>query len=273
MIPAPFKCAGGKGKLVDRLQAYLPAEFVGYCEPFLGGGALFRSLASTGRLDSVPIFLSDASLGTARTWLDIQRNSVLVEDKLLTYEQIYGSHPDDDARSRHYYAERSTWNSGAITGARHIFLRQLAFNGLWRENKLGRFNVPWGRYKRFSAPHVRALARVLPPDVEIEHCSFTEVFPRIDAGWLIYVDPPYLGEFSAYTGRGFTEADHTQLLQHCADAKRRGVHVVYSNRYSTETVQFVQRHWPEAEVHRAVQPQTIAAKSTARGAVEELIAV
>lgn len=271
MLPPPFKCVGGKAKMVGRLREFLPAEYVGYAEPFVGGGALFRSLESTGDLDHKHVILSDLSEGTIRTWLDIQRALEFTEEQLLKYEYEYNGAPLDSTRKAMYLSERAVWNSGGVTGARHIFLRRLAFNGLWRENKSGGFNVPWSRRKRFTAPAIRELSAALD-GVSIDLCPFEETFRKVGPGWVVYVDPPYFDEFSAYTRTGFSTDDHTRLLQHCADAKARGVHVIYSNRWTNDAVDFVRTHWPSAEVVRAVRQQTIAAKSTARGAVEEMIA-
>lgn len=272
MIDAPFKCVGGKARMVPRLRALVPSEFVGYCEPFLGGGALFRALARAGVLADKPVRLSDRSPGTIQAWSDIQRNADLVTRKLLAYETEYNAWSGDAARERHYYAERVVWNSGAMTGPRHIFLRKLAFNGLWRVNKKGQFNVPWGRYKRFMAPSVVSLARVLTDNVQIECFDYGNAFQVLQPGWVVYVDPPYIDEFSLYTPSGFSIGDHAQLLYRCAEAKSTGVHVIYSNRYSADTVEFVKDHWPGANIERAVQHQTVAARNSSRGVVEEMIA-
>lgn len=271
-IPTPFKCVGGKAKLVQALLKLAPTSFDGYCEPFVGGGALYRALATSSALTERPVRLSDLNAGVTTTWRDIQRNYDVMEQKLHDYECAYNGKPDEE-RQRLYLQERSRWNSGGVTGARHIFLRNTAFNGLWRENRSGGFNVPWGRYKKFCSPDLLQLHRRLQESVDIRAVSYQEACDELPSGWWVYVDPPYLGEFSNYTRRGFTLEDHVDLMTRCHILKERGVHVLYSNRWSPQVINLLQKYWPSASFLRLVVQQTMAAKVAARGAVEELVAL
>jgi DNA adenine methylase len=271
MIPAPFKCAGGKTKLVEALREHAPANWTGYAEPFLGGGALFRSLASTGDLDGRPVWLSDASAGTHCAWKQIQVAPDFVEEQLMRYEDVYAK-ADEEARLALFLKERAVWNSGGHTAARHIFLRNTGFNGLWRVNKLGRYNVPWGKYKSFRAPDIQALSKALQGNVVISHTPYARVLEKVEPGWWVYLDPPYLHEFDQYTQHRFPLAAQVDLLKACQSASARGVHVLYSNRWSSDTLALLEEHWPSATADRLVRPQTVAASSSSRGAVEELVA-
>lgn len=272
MIPAPFKCVGGKSKLVDRLASVIPTDAVrGYCEPFLGGGALFRHLAATGRLDNCDSMLSDAGPGVYRTWLDIKQNPSFTSKSLAEFEFEY-NRGDETTRKEMYLRERKRWNAGGVTGARHIFLRNTAFNGLWRVNKSGGMNVPWGKYKSFNAPDILPLhAKLIRATVA--NCPWAVAVQQVKPGWLVYLDPPYVSEFDGYTASGFDLSDQVQLLQWCQTAAKTGVHVVYSNRYQTEVQLLMRDHWPNATIHRAVRNQTVAALNHGRGVVEELIGV
>lgn len=273
-LPAPFKCVGGKGKLVGALRELLPPKeewSEGYCEPFVGGGALFRHLAGTASLPD-KVWLNDASPGTARTWQDLKRNGRWTEDWLLKRELQYARATPEERKAL-YDKERAVWNSGGVTGARHIFLRKTGFNGLWRENKKGEYNVPWGKYKTFAAPRLKPLVEALSAhQVEVTNLSGADVVGQVGCGWLVYVDPPYLGEFSNYTSAGFNASDHVRLIQACAGAADRGVKVLYSNRWCPEVLELLQQHWPEANRQRLVVQQTVACTNTGRGAVEELVA-
>lgn len=268
-LSAPFKCVGGKAKLVDALVERLPPQpWAGYAEPFLGGGALFRRLAVSGLPSAV--WLNDASAGTMRAWQDIQRMPEHTEQLLLKYEMEY-NRATPEARERLYYGEREVWNSGGVTGARHIFLRKLGFNGLWRVNRQGKLNVPWGKYASFNAPTLKPLSEALR-GVRLTTFPATYLLQEVGPDWVVYLDPPYHGEFAAYTADGFGADQQVALLQAAQAAAARGVRVYYSNRWCPEVRDLLEQHWPEATSDRLVRNQTVACSSTARGAVEELIA-
>lgn len=271
LLPAPFKCLGGKNKLVEALRERAPKEWVGYAEPFVGGGALFRALSATGALDKRPVWLADGCPGVYCCWRQIQIAPDFVESQLLAYEDAYAKATEEQRQSL-FVKERSVWNSGGHTAARHIFLRNTGFNGLWRVNSKGRLNVPWGKYKTFRAPDVQALSRALQGNVVVSHSSALRVMEKVSAGWWVYVDPPYVGEFDQYTQHRFPLEVQIDLLQACQSAAARGVHVLYSNRWSREVLNLLQVHWPSAASERLVRPQSMAARSSSRGAVEELLA-
>jgi DNA adenine methylase len=269
-IQAPFKILGGKDRMVPTLLRFVPDSFAVYAEPFLGGGALFRKLATMNRLDGVSVRLSDASKGTMRAWHDAQVMPEHLHAQLAKYEFEYnGSSPE--ARSAMFYRERTDWNAGGITGARHIFLRKTAFNGLWRENRRGGFNAPWGRYVKFCPPEIPPLCQALQGDVELRAEDFRTALARAEEGWVVYCDPPYIGEFNAYTAQGFGMDQQVELLQACAAAVERGARVLYSQRFTLDIVGMVEEHWPSGIVYRDIIPSTVAAKSNARGAVEEMV--
>ena len=257
--------------MVDRLSELLPTqEFRGYCEPFLGGGAMFRHLAAKGQLSDCESILGDAGPGVARTWLDIKQIPDSIERELEMYASEYNA-ATESARKELFLRERKAWNAGKVTGARHIFLRNTAFNGLWRVNKSGDMNTPWGKYKTFKPPAVKALHYSLA-NSSILGSPWSITVRFAEPGWLVYVDPPYIDEFSAYTRSGFSEQEQIDLLTWCAAAQERGIHVVYSNRYQKHTLDLISKHWPAAKVNRAVRIQTVSAKTGGRGLVEELVA-
>lgn len=267
---APFKCVGGKTRLLPAIRTLIPeAGWTAYSEPFVGAGALYRFLVGAGRLDDKEVVLSDWSPGTIRAWWDVKNNARWTEDKLNEYEARYNT-ATEEGRRQLYLSERATWNTGALTGARHIFLRQTAFNGLWRESKKGKFNVPWGRYKRFNAPNIMPLHEAVRR-IHVELEDFSAALARAREGWLVYCDPPYLNEFDKYTADGFGPGEHVRLLRACREASDRGAFVIYSNRLNSTVTDLRREYWPDAIEHRTLAQQTVAAKSAARGAVEELL--
>lgn len=257
--------------MVGRLLEALPTQaFDGYCEPFLGGGAMFRHLAGLGRLNDLESILGDFSAATTLAWRDVKQLPDAVTVALQAYKHEYDS-GTDGSRESMYLRERKLWNTGKISGSRHIFLRNTSFNGLWRVNRKDEMNAPWGKYAKFNAPDIRPLHNALiNASVVSSPWSITLNFAK--PGWLVYLDPPYIDEFTGYTSSGFNEDDQILLLRWCAEAQERGIHVVYSNRYGSKTLELLAEYWKDAVIHRAVRSQTVAAKNLGRGDVEELIA-
>lgn len=257
--------------MVSRLVELLPTrDYEGYCEPFLGGGALFRQLSSLGMLEDCESILGDFSAATARAWLDIKQLPDAVASQLQAYTEEYNI-GSTEQRKNMYLRERELWNRSPHSGSRHIFLRNTSFNGLWRVNRQGNMNAPWGKYKSFNAPDIRPLHNsLIRASVLASPWSITVDF--VKPGWLVYLDPPYLDEFTGYTEAGFTEDDQIQLLKWCSRAQERGIHVVYSNRYSSAMLSLLAEHWSDAVIHRAVRSQTVAAQANGRGLIEELVA-
>ena len=283
MIPAPYKCVGGKSKLVSSIAAHLPSKFSGYVEPFLGGGALFRHLAP--QLVDKPVVLADAAPGVALTWNQIRAIPQVVHDALALLQKQYGHLPPQSdqapydgipvSREQMYYQMRAAWNAGQRTAARHIFLRNTAFNGLWRVNQQGGMNVPWGKYVRFNVPDIAPLHTALvvrDASLVITNEFYVDTFDAAESGWLVYVDPPYLDEFDQYTSDRFSHTAHIDLLCACQALAARGVHVMYSNRWSDRVLALLREFWPEATPMELSAQQTMAASSSARKPVRELLA-
>jgi len=140
--PKPFlKWAGGKGQLLPELLAALDdaGTFKHYHEPFVGGGALFFALRGLGRLDGKAVFLSDANPRLIEMYLAVRDET----DALIAYLKKHAAAHDET----HYYAVRAREpRTAAARAARLIYLNRTCFNGLFRENSKGGFNVPMGRY-------------------------------------------------------------------------------------------------------------------------------
>lgn len=275
--PAPFKCMGGKTRLYPALRAVFPESFAGYYEPFLGGGAVLRHLLAEGRLRGARVCGIDLCEGAAEVWAALLDPKSLkkMEMSLALYAARYNAATHASTREVIYYTEREIWNKGSRSPARHIFLRNTGFNGLWRENQAGLHNVPWGKKTAFQPPAVEQLARALTDAgtrPSFRKAPALEAFDAAEPHDFVYLDPPYLGDFSGYTRQGFDLNDHVELLQACQSATERGVQVVYSNRWSEEVCDLVATHWPSATQKRLDTVQTMAARSVARTAVREMVA-
>mgnify|MGYP001765811174 FL=1 len=226
--PRPFlRWAGGKTRLLQALNPHFPTTFNNYFEPFLGSGAVFFHLRDRafGRY-----FLSDLNDEIANIWRVVQSHPGRL---LREVDKYQGLDTEDE-----YYAvrERATPRSNIKRAARFLYLNQTAWNSLWRVNKQGVFNVPWGArpFRGIDADSLRAVTRVIH-DASIENIDFRQALAKPRAGDFVYLDPPYLpvsdtSKFSGYTGKRFRLADLEDLADICKDMTQRGVTWTMSNR-------------------------------------------
>ena len=231
-MPRPFlKWVGGKGQLLDDLLARVTAAvpFGRYHEPFVGGGALFFELARQGQLGRKRAYLSDNNTNLMDTYRAVKDNVEEVIDLLIAHKARHSE--------EYYYLVRSTVpESLPERAARIIYLNKTCFNGLFRENSKGGFNVPFGRYKNpmiCDAENLRACAETLKK-ATIETRPFETVLDHANPGDLVYFDPPYVplsktSSFTSYDKAGFGEEDQRRLAEMFTQLDRKGVHVLLSN--------------------------------------------
>ena len=223
--PRPFvKWAGGKRQLLKELLKRVPGTFNTYHEPFVGGGALFFSLCPAAAI------LGDANLRLMRTYKAVQQqvDAVTAELRGMPASKEFflaqRQRPIDEASD----AEVAAW---------FIYLNRTAYNGLYRVNRRGHFNVPFGRYENptiCDEDNLRACAAVLSMASLCPAEDFESVLERAEAGDFVYFDPPYIpvsanSSFTRYTPEQFRLADHRRLRDTALELKRRGVHVLLSN--------------------------------------------
>jgi DNA adenine methylase len=291
-----LKWAGGKRQLLPALEAYYPQSFQRYFEPFLGSGAVFFHLAATGVLDGRTVMLSDVNadlIGCYRTVRDRTDAVIAALHDLQREHRRRGDACYYDVRDQRFNPARARL---AADGAEHaangyspslaamlIFLNRTGFNGLFRLNRLGAFNVPAGRYKdpRICDPdHIRAVAGILRrPGLAIEHRGFDAALGDAGQGDFVYCDPPYAplsktSSFASYTAAGFAAMDQQRLLQAVLQACRRGAHVVMSNSSAPEVETAYQTRaarQAKIAVHRVPARRAINSRANSRGAVDELI--
>ncbi len=266
--PRPFlKWAGGKARLLPALERRLPPRFGTYHEPFLGGAALFFHLAGAGRIDGA--ILSDINQPLVDTYLGVQQAT---EEVIALLAEHARSHGRD-----HYYAVRDADPAGltlAQRAARIIYLNRTCYNGLYRENQAGRFNVPMGRYKRpriCDASRLRAAAHALRA-ATLRCRPFTDVLARARPGDLVYLDPPYdplsaSASFTSYDRNGFGPRQQERLRDVFARLAAAGVHVILSNS-DTPRIRRLYDDYPRDQVQVS---RPISRRAAGRGAVGEVI--
>lgn len=223
--PKPvLKWAGGKTQLLPELLQRLPFKYGKYIEPFFGGGALYFALEPG---ESVVSDLNPELINMYKTIRD-DVDSVIKELSL---------HENHEA---HYYEVRSQeWTELPATAAaaRTIYLNRTCFNGLYRVNKSGQFNVPFGHYKNpkiLDEKNLRAVAQALR-SARIELGDYRHVLNKFaEPGDLVFLDPPYLpiskySDFKRYTKEQFYEEDHIELAEEVKRLHQLGCHVILTN--------------------------------------------
>lgn len=233
--PSPFiKWAGGKTSIADELLNFVPKEFSRYYEPFLGAGALFFALFRSSR--SFTAFLSD----TNRELINAYRTARDHTEKLITalskIQQEYDTTPN---REDFYYEWRKSKASTDVDSAsRFIFLNKTCYNGLYRVNSKGEFNVPFGRYKNpklFDSDNLRAVNTALrQTHASLETAGYETAVETCAEGDLVYFDPPYqpvnkTSSFTSYTPNGFSKTDQAHLATIFKELSDRGCSVILSN--------------------------------------------
>jgi DNA adenine methylase len=228
----PFlKWAGGKGRQLPKILPFVPDCFDDYHEPFLGGGAMFFAVRN--RMEGVA-HLHDLNEQLINVWQCVQQDPsgfLAAMRSFLMYDS-----------EEFYYAQRlATPLTLVEQAARFVYLNQTSWNGLWRVNKWGQFNVPWGRrpFRGLDSEIVFRTSDVLV-GASITSEDFRDTLQKPQAGDFVYLDPPYLplsdtSKFYLYTERRFRSPDLAELADLCQDLTERGVMWMMSNR-DTEQV-------------------------------------
>ncbi len=295
----PFlKWAGGKRQLLPILANYYPQKFSRYIEPFMGSAAVFFDLLNSGRLARRTIILADVNpdlIGCYRLLRDRPDAEIRSLTLLAPQYRERGTSCYYDVRDLRFNPLRAALQARANDpadvadmytpelAAMLIFLNRTGFNGLFRLNRRGGFNVPVGRYTNpriCDEAHLRAVASVLSsPSVTLALRSFDRTLADAGEGDFVYCDPPYAplsptSSFANYTADGFTSFDQRRLQQAVIAACARGAHVVVSNSSATEILKAYTT--PEArKVKLQVKPvparRAINSRASSRGPVNELI--
>ena len=273
----PFlKWAGGKGQALPELRRFLPELEEGstYFEPFLGGGAVFFGLEPQ---SAVLSDLNRALVFTYQTVKDDVEGLIKALGKLAPPD----SEPDYyTARTKfnRLLAHLSTLDKSQIVAfsALFIWLNHLCYNGLYRVNKKGGFNVPYGFYKApaiYNAEVLRAASRLLRT-ARVMACDYETALEGAGKGDLAYLDPPYeptsdTAKFTSYTSSGFGTTDQERLSRVVHDLVSRGCRVVLSNSPSERIKQL----YSGFRFERVAVTRAINCVGSRRSAVEELVVI
>lgn len=269
-VPRPFlKWVGGKGSLLPELRARIALSpgFHRYHEPFVGGGALFFDLYRDKVLGRPKAYLSDNNLNLIEAYRGIRDYLDSVIELLREHKARHGK--------EHYYAVRGQVPEDLpARAARVLYLNRTCFNGLYRENSKGEFNVPMGRYVNpviCDEANLRAVAEALKrADIGVRH--FSEVLKHAQPGDLVYFDPPYhpvskTAYFTAYDKNAFGAEDQRELARVFAQLSKNGVHALLSNSMTP----FIRDLYRGFKIESVYAPRNVNSNAAARGKVAEAL--
>jgi len=266
VIAHPFcKWAGGKTKLLTEILPRLPDKIKTYYEPFVGAGAVFFALANEKRFQHAVIGDSNADLMLTYTTLRSNPAGVIAE---------LGKHVWPHSEDYYYKVRASNPKDDAVRSARFIYLNRTCFNGLYRVNKKGEFNVPFGKYTNptiCDTETLRAASGALK-NTKMLWGDFEGVVSFAMKGDAVYFDSPYApvsetADFTSYTKEGFGYNEQERLAKIAQRLIDRGVHVLLSN----ADTPFVRKLYKEFKLEEVSAPRRINSKGGKRGNVGELL--
>ncbi|MHB8280876.1 MAG: DNA adenine methylase [Candidatus Humimicrobiaceae bacterium] len=288
----PFvKWAGGKGQLLANIQRKYPSELGKninrYCEPFVGGGAVFFDILS--RFDLQEILINDVNVELINTYWQIQNH---VEDFLNQLQTLQDNFLplDSQERKTYYYEKRERFNNLKVHGNKQInlekavlfiFLNKTCFNGLFRVNRQGLFNVPMGAYKKPNICDEKNLISIskLIKNVTIQCGDYKDCLPFINENTFVYIDPPYrpiteTSSFTTYSENRFDDIEQIALGKFIDAIHNIGVKVIISNsdpKNSDENDEFFDELYKAYYIQRVTAKRMINCNGESRGNISELL--
>lgn len=222
--------------MLDALIERAPRDIQTYYEPFLGGGAMFFRLMANPELAPRRAVLNDLNRDLVTLYQTVRDEPEALIEHLAGLAERYLA-AEEDERARLYYEERGRRPEGDVDlAARFIFLNKTCFNGLYRVNRRGEFNVPHGRYRTPRILDEQALrdASAALRDVQVTRSDFAEALQHPQPGDFVYLDPPFeplskTSSFTGYTQGAFDRAEQRRLKWTVDDLTERGVRVMLSN--------------------------------------------
>ncbi|MEG2465446.1 MAG: DNA adenine methylase [Kiritimatiellia bacterium] len=292
MIVKPFiKWAGGKSQLLPDIRSKYPKELgksiTKYCEPFVGGGAVLFDVLSNYEIKEV--FINDINAELTNTYSHIKND---VNELLLELAKMQDAFwpLDAERRKEYYYEKRERFNFLKVNGdeavnlekaALFIFLNKTCFNGLFRVNKRGLFNVPMGAYKKpliCDVNNLTAISKLLE-NVTIQCGDYKNSLAFIDKNTFVYIDPPYrpltvTASFTSYSEADFDDKEQKELAAFVDNITAKNAKVVISNsdpKNSDEKDTFFDDIYIRYNILRVTAKRMINCNGESRGSVSELL--
>ena len=286
----PFvKWAGGKGSLIPTLEKLLPVDIsrvddLTYIEPFIGGGAmLFFMLQKFGNIRKAVI--NDLNPDLVNAYKMVRDCPEELVGSLAAIQKSYFDIDEEAGRKEFYLAIRRRFNASGLSAVDWasclIFLNRTCFNGLYRVNSKGEFNVPFGRYKNpkiCDADTIYANSRLLQ-GVEITCGDFEQVAEYVSDNTFVYLDPPYrpvdaTSSFTSYTKEGFDDSEQIRLKKFFDRLTASGCLAMLSNSDSScrnPEDTFFDDLYKDYRIRRVYASRSVSAKADKRGKLAELL--
>jgi len=293
----PFlKWAGGKKQLLEQMELFFPEELLQgsiqrYIEPFVGGGAVFFRVANIYPVQH--FFISDINPELIVAYKTIQQKSETLITRLWNYQEKYLILTEEE-RKNFFYQVRSNYNQQrhqinfdhynsdwVERTSQLIFLNRTCFNGLYRVNSKGEFNVPAGRYKKpriCDADNLRRIAQVLEK-TDIQQGDFTQCQDLVNQNSFVYFDPPYrpiskTSNFNAYSQQSFNDIEQLRLRDFFCFLDQKGAKLLLSNsdpKNENPADSFFESAYINYRIEQVQAARNINSKGNKRGKIKELL--
>ncbi len=261
-----LKWAGGKSALLKQLLPLFPNQFNRYFEPFLGGGAVFFAI----HINNKKSYLNDANKELIDFYEVVRDEPQALMKQLDYFTKNYSE--------EFYYELRTSFSKTKIMrAARTLFLNKTGFNGLYRQNAKGEFNVPFG--KRLKCPALYEIENFLLAakalqTAQLFSADFEEIINMAGKDDFIYCDPPYeplskTSNFNAYQANGFSQDQQRRLKEACLRAQKRGAFVIISN----SSAEFIKELYKDCELKFLAAKRVINSKGDKRGEINEVAVI
>lgn len=259
------KWAGGKRQLLADLRKNMPKAYNRYFEPFIGGGALFFDIQPENA------YISDINPELINLYQVIKGNVDDLIDDL-------GQHENTE---EYFYELRNIDRNGKYKkwsdvkkASRFIYLNRTCFNGLYRVNSKGEFNVPFGRYSNpriVDENNLKNCSKLLQ-NTEIRYADFSDLLNYVQKGDFVYFDPPYMplnetSSFTSYTKDGFGKDVQVKLKELCDELDNLGVYFMLSN----SDIPFINKLYKGYEIKKVYASRAINSVASKRGKISEVL--
>lgn len=264
-----LKWVGGKRQLLNEISPLIPGEFNKYFEPFVGAGAVIFDL-----LPSKAV-INDLNSELINVYQVIKNSP----DELI---ELLQEHTNNNNKEYFYHIRELDRQAGydslsnVFKASRTIYLNKTAYNGLYRVNKSGQFNTPWGRYKNpkiLDADNILAMSKYFnSKDIEILNCDYKNALNSVSKGDFVYFDPPYLpispsSAFTSYTADGFGIKQQEELKNTCDMLNDKGVKFLLSNSYHP----FLLDLYKDYNIKIVEARRSVNSKGHKRGKIREIL--
>lgn len=288
IVAKPFvKWVGGKSQLLDEIREKYPSKIEKYCEPFVGGGAVLFDILNN--YQPKEILINDINKELINTYLQIKNNCSEMIVRLCDLKNIYVNQSVEKNKEM-FYQKRARYNELKISGNKQknlekavlfIFLNKTCFNGLYRVNKKGEFNVPFNNAKNpliCDEDNLKACSELLK-NVEMKVGDYKECKNFIDGKTFVYIDPPYrpitqTSAFTSYSENDFSDKEQIELSNFITEIASKGAQVLVSNsdpKNADENDNFFDDLYAHFEIKRVSASRMINSNAKKRGAIKELL--